>query len=407
VWRCLRGLNTTFDDIMGGPQGGIALRKAVDDAAKPGIREAYKDAYGSIIEYSKAEGRRIESVIMRMPKRILDAARSKATARMDWEGIPYQYLADVAQDGTVRVSRIPSVVELDYLKRGLDDVISDGTDPLTRKLSSDAQLAQSMKVALRDALKDAVPSYGRALNEASDAFSLNEAIDLGERLLKQNVTREQAEIWARGATDIERKAMVAGLRSHIDETIANVKVAASTSEEIAQSRKILRELSSSAARAKILTALGPQDARRVFRALDEATQSLQISGSVSKNSLTAPRMKREQAIKDIQSYSTAQIARDAASGHIFKAPTKVAEIAANNTPAAQAARVEEMYLEIAQYLTGKRGPDAVREADALIATMNRAPAQAQNARSIGLAAGSSAPALGYLSATQSQRTGAR
>lgn len=400
-------LNATFDDVMGGPQGLMALRDAVDDAAQPGIKAAYQEAYDTVIDYSTPQGRRLEQIVSRIPDRIYRQATAKAAERMDWEGIPYQYLAQVGEDG-VRVSRIPSVIELDYLKRSLDDIIADGTDPITLRKSSDAQLATRMKVALRDAISDAVPSYRTALNEASDAFSLNEAIELGTNLLKKNTTREQVATWAKTATDVEKRALASGLRSQIDETVANVTRSVATGEiEVAQARKILRDMSSPAARAKIVAVFGQSDARKMFRALNEATQSLSVKASVAKNSQTAPRLRRDQLVRDAQSHSPSQIARDAASGGILEAPRKVAAIAANNTPIDQNARTEQLYLEIAEFLTGRRGVDALRAAEEMMTAIQAAPGQAAAAQAIGRNVGGAVPAAGYPLATQSQRTEAR
>lgn len=400
-------LNATFDSVMGGAKGLVALRTAVDDAARPGIKDAYREAYETVIDYSTPQGVQLERVVARIPDRIFRQAAQKASERMDWEGIPHQYLAQVGRDGSVRVSRIPSVIELDYLKRSLDDIISDGTDAVTRKMNSDAQLASQMKTALRDALKDAVPAYGKALNEASDAFALNNAIELGADLLKSTVTRDQVAAWAKSATVVERRALASGLRSSIDETIANVTKAVTTGDiEVAQARKILKDMSSDAARAKILSVFGPKDARQIFRALNQATQSLSVKASVARNSMTAPRQRRDQLVRDAQAYSPDQIARDAASGGLLQAPRKVAEIAANNTPLAQNARTEQLYLEIAEYLTGRRGADALRAAEQMIMSMNAAPVQAATSQAIGRGV-AGATAAGYPAATQFQRTGPR
>lgn len=400
-------LNRTFDKVMGGTQGLQSLRKAVDDAARPGINAAYNDAYSTIINYSTPEGRRLESIVSRIPERLYRQAASKAAERMDWEGIPYQYLAQVGQDGTARVSRIPSVIELDYLKRALDDIIADGTDAVTLKRNSDAQLATRMKAALRDAIADAVPSYRTALNEASDAFSLNEAIETGANLLKPQTTREQVAEWAKSATDVEKRALASGLRSSIDETIANVTRSVSTGElEVAQARKILKDMSSSAARAKIVAVFGPGPSRELFRALDQATQSLSVKASVAANSKTAPRLRRDQLVRDAQAYSPDQIVRDAASGGVLQAPRKVAAIAANNTPLAQNARTEQLYLEIAEYLTGRKGAEALQAAEQMVAALGAQPAQAAMTGAVTRGV-SGTIAAGYPAATQYQRTGPR
>ena len=406
--RAMPRLNQAFDDAMGGPQGVGALRTAVTDASRPGINAAYRDAYGTPIDYASAEGRRLEGIVARIPPRIFNQAASKARERMDWEGIPYQYISEIGEDGAARIRQIPSVTELDYLKRALDDIVSDGTDGITGKLSSDAQLARNMKVQLRDALGGAVPAYRTALNEASDAFSLNESIELGTNLLKPNTTRERVSEWARTATPVERQALVSGLRSDIDETIANVRRSVTAGDiEVGQARRILRDMSSRAAREKMVQALGPDEARRVFRAMNQATEALNVQSSVARNSMTAPRMRRDQLVRDAQSHTPAQVVRDAASGNLVQAPQKAAAMAANNTPLAQNKRTEELYLEVAEYLTGRRGPDALRAAEEMLSAARSTPVQSGNSQAISRAVSATVPAVGYPAATQAQRTGPR
>lgn len=408
--RAARGmarLNNAFDEVMGGAEGIRALREAVDAATQPGVRAAYRDAYGSVIDYSTAEGRRLEGIVSRIPERIYRKAIARAQERMDWEGIPYQFLAEVGEGGA-RVSRIDSVIELDYLKRGLDEIIDDGTDAITGKMSSEAQLASRMKVSLRDALADAVPAYRTALDEASDAFSLNRAMDLGQDLLRDSTTRETVRNWVSSATPVERRALAAGLRSSIDETVANVKRSVTTGElEIAQARKVLRELSSGASRSKIVAVFGPSDSRTIFRAINEATASLDLKASVAKNSMTAPRTRRDRMVRDAQAYSPSQIGRDIGSGEILQAPRKVAQIASANTPIDQNARTERLYLEIAEYLTGRRGEEALRAAEEMISAAQAAPVQSGAAMAIRSGTTAAVPAAGYPLLTQSQRTGPR
>lgn len=397
-----RNLAQTFDDILGEAQGQTSIARAIRADARPGVNAAYSGAYSKAIDYSSEAGRNIEDIIDRMPPRVVREAARKAAERMKYDGVPVpQVLLDIADDGTITASELKNVMQVDYIKRALDAVARDGTD-ITGKMSDDAAFAARMARDIRDALKDAVPEYGVALDRASDAFALENARRMGETLLRSQTRREAVSDWLSGAGTLERQAAALALRSDIDERMANATRAAGAPEGIAEARKIFRDLSSAASRAKVRAVVG-DEADAIFKAIDEAEAALELKTAVAKNSATAPRTAADANLRAAREYSPLEIGREMVSGGVLSGPRRAAQVFAGNTPADVAARDDALYGEIARYLTGERGPGALQQAAIMQGLLNYIPQASARAARIGQTTGAGLGLLGYQSATQAQR----
>jgi ABC-type amino acid transport system permease subunit len=98
-------------------------------------------------------------------------------------------------------------------------------------------------------LRNEVPAYGVALDTAADAISRSNAVVLGASIFNPSTTREMVRDGLKGASKAERDAAKAGLRSAIDERLANVNAVASDSNiEIREFQKMANELRSRAMR---------------------------------------------------------------------------------------------------------------------------------------------------------------
>lgn len=73
----------------------------------------------------------------------------------------------------------PTLRVWDYVKRGLDSIINDGTDPITGKLTSQARQAGEMKRKLLTTIDAAVPDYKKVRSQYADQYSLETALKLG------------------------------------------------------------------------------------------------------------------------------------------------------------------------------------------------------------------------------------
>src|SRR5690606_9031963 len=80
---------------------------------------------------------------------------------------------------------------------------------------------------IRDAAKDAVPEYAQALETAADPIRRSQATQMGYELLGPRIARDVAAREIVAMTGPERQALASGVRSRIDESVANVNRAVS------------------------------------------------------------------------------------------------------------------------------------------------------------------------------------
>lgn len=105
---------------------------------------------------------------------------------------------DVGPDGAVNgFKSLPSLRALDYVKRTLDGLISDGTDPITGKLSSDAVRALRLKNGLLKTMDSINPEYGAVRAAYADEKAGETALKMGRAFLA-----DDAEVTARHVADM-------------------------------------------------------------------------------------------------------------------------------------------------------------------------------------------------------------
>jgi hypothetical protein len=262
-----------------------------------------------------------------------------------------QILAKVADDGTVTFERLPDVRQLDYITRGLRDVArgSEGTGALGGKTDLGAAY-DNLATAIRSRLKTAVPEYGIALDTASDAISQREAVQFGADLLKQSTHRDVAKTTIANMSDAEIKQAKQGLRSQIDEVIANVKSTIGRPDEnaIQQAMAGVKMLSSDAARQKISMLVPKNEANALFRKIDQAAKSLELRASVATNSRTYGRQAAAKAVEEAA--APGPVGRLLA-GEPVLAGKSAAQTVLGTGPAEQIARQDKTWSSLADILT--------------------------------------------------------
>lgn len=402
VGRAAPQLVDAFDSAMGGPEGAAALSRAIRDARRPGINAAYREAYGTPIDYASEAGRHIEDILDRIPARHARKAIDAATDRMIYDGAPNpQMLARIMDDGSVVWEGRPNVMQLDYMKRAFDRIAEDSKDAVTGRMSSDGAFASQIARDIRSAISDAAPSYRAALQEASDEFGLQNATRLGRDLLRRQTTRESVADWANNAGAVEKRAAAAGLRSEIDEIMANAQRAISSGNmDIAEVRGILRPLSSRANQEKIGEVLGDSVAKKVFDAAEEMADALLLQQRVAVGSGTAPRQVGDRALRESLDNAPSQIARDAASLKPLGAGQKALENVFANTPADRAGRVSGVYRELADFLTGAQGAEAQKRVGLLASALRDSAISAEKSGRAGILAAGGLGIPAFQSGTQ-------
>lgn len=363
VTEASKRVTGALDDALGKP--GESSSRALmiyGDKTNP-LDLIYRRAYEKPIDYSSEVGRRIEGLIKgRVPKSAIKAANELMRTKGENSK---QIMAKVADDGSVVFETLPDVRQLDYITRGLQDVaeITDGKGKLGGKTSL-GQAYSSLAREIRIALKESVPEYKSALNSAADAIRTGNAREVGKIVLSPRMTREELAEVTSDMGGAELRKVSEGIRMQIDDTMANVKRAMTdTNMDAREAAKALGDLSGRANREKLTAVLGQAKAEKLFSEIDQADKAFQLRANIAQNSKTAPR----QLFND-QNKAQAEdgILNKLRMGRPVASAQSLTQKLTGRTPADIDALANRNAEEIAQALTGPKGPGARRLAELLM-----------------------------------------
>lgn len=404
-------LVSVMDDILGTPGGMNAAARDIAQRTSAARSAAYNRAYSKPINYEfGAAGDKILGVIDRVDPGVMRRAVSEANAAMRDLGIKNkQILIDVAENGEIAFRQLPDVRQLDELKKALDKVARDEVDSFGRKTAAGIRAA-GQAADLRKALAEAVPEYSRALRLGGDKIAEDNALDLGRKVLSGNVTMEAARAAAKDMSMEAKIAFKRGLRESIEETTARVRTTladlakrgAEPEEAMNAAREAYRavnDMSSRANRTKVRSILG-SEADRLFDELDRAGSALALRATIAANSQTAIR----RAIQgEVRATTQPGLVRRTIGqgGNPFEAAQEVTRSLAGIDPASMSRAERQIFAEIADALTGMRGPEAVQAMQAVRNALKGQPLKDAQAELIGRVVGGSTAALGYQGASQS------
>ena len=348
VGRGARDLTNVLDQSLGSPQGVHTAREAIRTGTAGARGAAYDDAFSRAIDYAAPQAREIEEIVR---GRVPASAVRRANELMRLEGVQSrQILANIADDGTVTFERLPDVRQLDYITRALNDVASEADG--AGKLGGTTALGRAYENLSRDIrsrLRNLVPEYGTALDTAADAIERANALRIGDRALSPSVPRDEFASTLRGMSQGERQNVAQGIRSRIDEKLANVTRAVQDGDmDAREAIKGLKELSSRAAREKVTAVIGDEPANRLFQELDRITTSFELRAAVSQNSKTFARQATDEMIK---TQAAPGVVGTAARGKPLNAGQRIIQALTGQTDEAVRSRETALASQIAELLT--------------------------------------------------------
>lgn len=350
--RAATAITGALDNTLGQPQGVTAARSAIRQGTAAARGNAYDDAYRAAIDYAAPEGMALEKLIKgRVPGSVI--ADANALMRLNGEQSA-QILAKVADDGTVAFERLPDVRQIDYITRALNQAAQsgDGAGALGGQTPK-GRAYQNLAGEIRDTLKGLVPEYGKALETAADPIRRSQAVELGSKLLSPSMTRDQVDEAVRGMTGPERDALAQGVRSRLDDLMANVTRTVQDDDTGAREAiKAIKDLSSRANREKLAAAIGEQKARALFDEIDRAATSFDLRASVTENSKTFARQATE---KRIGQMTEPGAVGTLAQGKPLNAMQRIAQALTGQTPENIGKKQDAVYSEIARALTRRGG----------------------------------------------------
>jgi hypothetical protein len=343
------------------------VRSAVDTAfpAAPARQAAplgnlYDQAYATPIDYSTDAGRAVEFYMGKVPQSV--RARARNMIEMDTtipDAVKRQQLLSIQPDGSIKEGALPSVLEVDWTTRALNDVakVGDGKGALGGN-TNEGRIYGNLSRKLRDAVKKSVPAYEVALDAASTEIGIKNAREFGATILRQGTTWRDAVEEMRGMPTVERDALRESVREGIDNTLANVRrTMSSPGTDVGEAVKAVRDLSSRASQEKLAAVLGKGPAADLAKQLDEAATAFEISAALHQNSKTAVR----QAVQgSVDAAAAPSVVRRLMAGEPLQAAKRLAQLFTGATPEAQDAIKSGIYSEIATALTQTKGAEAER-----------------------------------------------
>jgi hypothetical protein len=390
-----RQLTQAFDDTLGQPQGIRSVARDIAQSSSGARSAAYGAAYSQPINYADDAGRRIEDVLSRIPPRVQKTAIDRANEAMTAAGRRnMQIFADVADDGTVTFRRPPNVEQLDMIKRELGNMGAEAIDQFGRP-KAEGRMMTGLARELRDALGDAAPDYRTAVQLGGDKIAEDNALALGQKLLSRATTRETVAEMAQGMTDAQRRQAATGLRSTLDEQLAQVqRTVMDGNLDAREAVKAIKDLSSRANREKVSLIIGDDAAADLFDQIDRAAMSLDLRAGVTQNSKTYARSSMDEIIRDAS-----------APGLDVTEPVnsikKIARAVLGRSDAARREITDRTYEELARVLTQARGGQAGEALRNLAEIAERSPQNELVARALAQKVGLSLGALGYQAGTRS------
>lgn len=378
----------TIDDILGLPGGIRAATRKINQKTKAARKAAYDFAYRQPTPMTGEAGQQIENVLRRVDPPDLQKAINSANAMLrdavDDQGNQLfpnlNIFAEIADDGTVRFSQPLSVPQLDYLARGLYEVADAGTDRLTGQMSGEAARAADQAKALRDALKQSVPGYNRALQLGGDTIKERNALVLGRKLLNSSTTTEDVREAMQSATPGVKAAVRTGLRENLDAVMDRARATIGDLDAgnvdfdtgmnaVGESVRAIRAMLEPGNMKKMRMALGQADADRLFKEMQQMGDVLTLRAAVARNSATAIRQAGQQQMRD--EVAPGVVRKSLGNlGNPLDAAKDVTQTIAGIDPRSMGDAERAYFAEIAQALSGIKG----QEAQAALAAVKRAMA---------------------------------
>jgi hypothetical protein len=354
-----RDLSSQLDETLGDvPAGTRSVLEEVAGRSASARGRLYDAALGSPIDYTSTAGAAIESLFERIPDRVKVEAIRRANEAMQMEGTRGQTMqirAIIGDDGSVSFLEMPNMTQLNELKIALQEMAQDMVNPRTGQMTAEGIRYQKIAGELRGALTEANPIYGRAVDLGGEKIQEENAFMLGLDMLKDKTTREQVQQGLSGITQAQRDLV--RVRSNIDETLANVKssIDAGGETEIAEARRLLRNLSSRANRDKLQMLLSPEEYAEFERTLMQSYMAMDLRASTARGSQTAI---RQQVQGDIEQATSGRMLRNIQQGKPAMATQDIIKALTGATDEFTVQQRQAVYADLARVLVGRQGKDA-------------------------------------------------
>jgi len=194
----------------------------------------------------------------------------------------------------------------------------------------------------------AAPAVGRGQREA---------VALGNRALRMNRSELRFELRNLNS-DAERTMVAQGLREQIDDLMARAGALASDPDvDSREIRRVLQPLTSREGVENIREIVGPQRARQIRKAIDEARDGLELRAAISRNSDTAISQATQNRMREL---TPGDLFDAVGQMDVGEARRSIVTALSGDSAEAQQLRAGGLAQEIASVLTSQTGEGAQR-----------------------------------------------
>ena len=205
-------LEQAITDTISGKTGGIADIKALETERKKLAAPLYDKAYQTIVPYA-------DDLKNLLNRNVVKKAVKAATDAASDEGDDFlNSVVKITDDGNMEFIKNPTFRTLDYVKRGLDDVIEKETSDFGR-VSAQGRRALNVKNDLLSLLDDVSPDYKAARKIYSDSLSNENALLKGRKFLREDY--DVLEDYLGGLSASEKDFFKMGVARSLNDTIRN------------------------------------------------------------------------------------------------------------------------------------------------------------------------------------------
>ena len=207
--RVIDAVETNLGRVGNMRQESDALMQQARTAAAP----LYNEAYAAPARTSEELGALLETPAGRQA--LARARTIAANERRDPTAMGF----DLNDQGETILTREPSMQTMDYVKRGLDDIIEQYRDPVTQRLTLDeaGRAINGVRGQLLTELDRLNPAYGAARAAYAGPASAEEALQLGRQSLNSSAEEIEAALGRMG--DAEREQYALGFRAAMADNI--------------------------------------------------------------------------------------------------------------------------------------------------------------------------------------------
>lgn len=368
-----RELSQTLNGLFGRPRGMREVKGGLQAASAAQRQQLYDTAYAQAIDFATPEGQFIQNAIALQvdPAILNNVNRELRVGAADPRQISQIRFSIDEATGRPVFQQPLTTQQVDLITRQLQEEaqrLNTQVDPFGVIKSGVGMKYDALAGRIRDMVRKQNPAYDAALIASKDTIDQRQAAQMGATFFRPQTTREQVEQALAVATPEQRNAMKAGVRSQIDEIMMNARTyVGQPDHDIAELKKIWDTMSSAAARSKLTTLLGKQDADRLFTTLEEARVVMELRSAITRGSQTAQRQAIREQGRQIMSGGFLDILGE---GRPAAATQRIVQMMTGSTPEAKALRMMGVYDEIANTLVqvrGKQAQDALKIIEKAIA----------------------------------------